>query len=80
MQSVDKPFKQSYTESEAALMLGISIYRLRSLLDEHVFNDGSLRPDNLVLQASDLVLIRYWHRGTGNPKVLRMPRPARQTR
>jgi len=77
MQSVDKPFKQSYTESEAALMLGISVYRLRSLLDEHVFNDGSLRPLNLVLQASDLVLIKYWHRGTTNPKVIRMPKPAR---
>lgn len=73
MPNVDKPFKQFYTEAEAALLLNISVHRLRFLLDEHVFNDGSYRPDDLVLQASDLVLLRFWHRGTPNPKVIRMP-------
>jgi len=84
MQTSDKPavkltdrmFKDSYSEDEAALFLGISLSRLHMLLDEHVFNDGSTRPPELVLQSSDLVLLRFWHRSTPNPKVLRMPRRA----
>jgi hypothetical protein len=74
MQNVDKPFKQYYTEAEAALILGISLSRLRNLLDEHIFNDGTERPVGLRLQTSDLVLLRYWVRGTPNPKLLRMPK------
>lgn len=74
MPSLEKPFKQSYTETEAALLLGISLGRLRLLLDEHIFNDGSKRPDELFLQASDIVLLRFWHRSTPNPKVVRMPK------
>ena len=84
MQSSDKPalkktdriFKDSYNQVEAALFLGISVSRLHMLLDEHVFNDGSERPDDIILQSSDLVLLRFWHRSTPNPKVLRMPRRA----
>ncbi len=74
MPTADKPFKQFYTEAEAAMLLGISIQRLRTLLDDNVFNDGSERPDDLLLQSSDLVLLRFWHRSTANPKVIRMPR------
>lgn len=74
MQNVDKPFKQFYSETEAALILGISVARLRSLLDEHIFNDGTERPDDLRLRASDLVLLRFWHRSAPNPKILRMPK------
>ena len=77
MPTADKPFKQCYTEAEAALILGISLSRLRNLLDEHIFNDGSHRPEELQLQASDLVLLRFWDRGTPNPKILRMPRRSR---
>ena len=76
MLRTDNEFKQYYTESEAALMLGISIHTLRTLLDEHVFNDGTERPDDLQLRASDLVLLRFWHKARPNPKVLRMPRRA----
>lgn len=76
MYSADKPFKQYYTESEAALMLGISVFTLRMLLDEHIFNDGSERPENLQLRASDLVLLRFWHKSRPNPKVIRMPKRA----
>lgn len=72
----DKLFKDSYSEAEAALFLGISVSRLHMLLDEHVFNDGTPRPPDLILQSSDLVLLRFWHRSTPNPKVLRMPRRA----
>lgn len=74
MPNADNPFKQYYTESEAALMVGISIARLHSLLDEHIFNDGSQRPDDLLLQASDVVLLRFWNRSAPNPKIIRMPR------
>jgi len=76
MISADNPFKQYYSEDEAALMLGISVHTLRMLLDEHVFNDGTMRPGNLQLRASDLVLVRFWHNSRPNPKVIRMPRPA----
>lgn len=67
-------FKQFYTETEAALLLGISVPRLRAILDEHVFNDGSRRPEQITLQSSDIVLLRFWNRSTPNPKILRMPR------
>lgn len=74
MYSADKPFKQYYSETEAALMLGISVPTLQMLLDEHVFNDGSTRPSEIQLRASDLVLLRFWHKSRPNPKIIRMPR------
>ena len=55
-------------------MLGISVDRLHRLLDEYIFNDGSVRPPSLTLRSSDLVLLKFWDRGTEDPKVLRMPR------
>ena len=76
MYSADKPFKQYYSEEEAALMLGISVHTLRMLLDEHIFKDGTARPSDLQLRACDLVLLRFWHKSRPNPKVIRMPRPA----
>lgn len=63
-----------YTEQEAAAFLGISVTRLHMLLDDNVFNDGSLRPNNLTFRPCDLVLLGFWHRNTPNPKVVRMPR------
>ena len=68
--------KQLYNETEAAKALGISLMRLHWLLDEHVFNDGTLRPPEVTFEASDLLLIGFWHRSTPNPKVVRMPRRA----
>jgi len=64
----------SYTESEAAAMLGISIDRLHKLLDENIFNDGTPRPPELTLRHAEIVLLAFWDRSTGNPKVIRMPR------
>ncbi len=64
----------SYTETEAAAILGITIERLHRLLDENIFNDGSKRPPDLILRSSDLVLLEFWNRSTENPNVLRMPR------
>jgi hypothetical protein len=71
---IGRKTKETYSEFEAAEALGISIGRLRDLLDDNVFNDGTPRPDNLTLRPSDLVLLGFWHRTSPNPKVLRMPR------
>jgi hypothetical protein len=74
MRSASDRRNDCYTEVEAAHMLGISVQRLHKLLDENVFNDGSARPSDLLLQSSDLVLLEFWNRSTENPNVLRMPR------
>jgi hypothetical protein len=69
-----KPEKEFYSESEAAGFLNISLIQLHSLLDEHIFNDGSRRPDDLTFCESDLVLLGFWNESQQNPKVIRMPR------
>jgi len=74
MISSTKPAKEYYTESEAAAALGITLDRLRMLLDDNLFNDGGPRPAELTLLPSDLVLISFWNKTAANPKVVRMPR------
>ncbi|HUN87451.1 MAG TPA: hypothetical protein VMU28_01595 [Terriglobales bacterium] len=74
MINAEKHQTDSYSEAEAAEILGISITRLHLLLDENIFNDGSKRPHDLQLRSSDLLLLDFWNRSTENPKVLRMPR------
>lgn len=74
MPPISKPAKEYYSESEAAAVLGITVERLRMLLDDNLFNDGSSRPSELTLLPSDLVLISFWHKTAANPKVVRMPR------
>lgn len=69
-----KPMKEYYSETEAADYLDISIHELYSLLDEHIFNDGTPRPDDLSFYESDLVLLGFWKKSQENPKVVRMPR------
>ncbi len=68
--------KEYYTEAEAAQALNISLARLRQLLDEHVFNDGQPRPEQLSFRLSDVILLEFWDRSTPNPKIVRMPRRA----
>ncbi len=68
--------KEFYTEAEAAQALNITLGRLRQLLDEHVFNDGKARPEQLNLRLSDVILLEFWDRSTPNPKIVRMPRRA----
>jgi hypothetical protein len=63
----------SYSEREAAELLGITLERLHKLLDENIFNDGSSRPADLRLQDRDLILLEFWNRTTENPKIVRMP-------
>jgi hypothetical protein len=69
-----KPANEFFTESEAAGYLNISLYELYSLLDEHIFNDGSPRPQDLTFCEADLVLLGFWSKTRENPKVIRMPR------
>ena len=69
-----KPAKESYTELEAAGYLNITINDLHALLDQHIFNDGNPRPENLSFCESDLVLLGFWSEDRQHPKVIRMPR------
>ncbi len=68
--------KEYYTESEAAEALNITVTRVRQLLDEHVFNDGKPRPEQVSFRLSDIILLEFWDRSTPNPKIVRMPRRA----
>jgi len=61
-----------YTEAEAAAELNVSLDRLRNLLDRKVFNDGSMRPDALSFQPTDLLLLRFWLE-QDQPKLIQMP-------
>ena len=69
-----RPVKDSYTEVEAAAALGITLERLRGLLDHNLFNDGTPRPHEITLRPSDLVLVSFWNKTAPNTKVVRMPR------
>lgn len=69
-----KPLKEFYTEIEAAEYLNLTTSELHQLLDEHIFNDGNHRPDDLNFCEADLVLLGFWNKTKENPKVLRMPR------
>ena len=66
--------KDFYTEVEAADYLRISTSELFALLDEHIFNDGNPRPEDITFSEADLVLLGFWSKTRENPKVIRMPR------
>ena len=75
MQTIKKKSADElYSETEAAESLGVSIYRLYDLLDQHIFNDGAPRPTGLTFTNSELVLLGFWDRTEPNPKILRMPK------
>ena len=74
MNNSHQPAKSIYTEAEAADFLGISLTRLHMILDQNLFNDGGERPPEVMFQATDLVLLRFWNRTMANPKVVRMPK------
>jgi prophage maintenance system killer protein len=63
-----------YSEQQVADLLDITVSRLHDLLDEHIFNNGTLRPPGLTFTNSDLLLLGFWRRTQPNPKVVRMPR------
>jgi len=64
--------KDSYTETEAAAELKISVERLHNLLDRKLFNDGSTRPGTVSFQSTDLILLRFWLE-QDQPKLIQMP-------
>jgi len=61
------------SETEAAAFLGISIEKLHQLLDQHIFNDGRLRPAGLTFTNPELLLLSFWNDHETPPKVLSMP-------
>lgn len=74
-----RPVKEFYTETEAAGYLNISIAELHALLDQHIFNDGNPRPEDITFCEADLALLGFWSRGQSpdvsheSPKVITMP-------
>ena len=64
MSNVNRSSQESYSESEAAAALGISIARLHDLLDQYVFTAGSRRPASIEFASSDLLLLGYWNNVT----------------
>ena len=65
--------KQFYSEAEAARHLNISVAHLHALLDQHVFNDGSTRPEGLTFCDTDLVLLGFWSQASEVQNVISMP-------
>jgi hypothetical protein len=65
--------KDHYSEAEAARVLGISIARLHQLLDQYVFNVGSVRPPDIEFTSSELLLLSYWSKESSSPGA--EPRP-----
>lgn len=61
------------TEQQAAQLLGISVDALYRLLDQHIFNNGSPRPANILFTQSDLLLLSYWCDNPKLGKVVAMP-------
>ena len=68
--------KESYSEVEAAAAVGISVARLRELLDRYVFTGLNPRPASIEFTSSDLLLLGYWNHRTerGPGKVIAMPK------
>lgn len=76
MSNVNRSSQESYSESEAAAALGISILRLHDLLDTYVFTAGNKRPASIEFASSDLLLLGYWNNLTvpRETKVIPMPK------
>lgn len=66
--------KDQYNEVEAAAALGITVNELYNLLDTNIFTDGQGRPERIMFQHADLILLSFWQESTPNLKVVRMPR------
>jgi len=60
MLTLKAQMKHLYNEREACEALGIALTSLYSILDEHVFNDGTPRPPNVEFTSSDLLMLSYW--------------------
>lgn len=74
MHNLKPPVKDIHTEEEAAEALNISLPTLHCILDQHIFNDGTPRPEKLQFTSSDLILMEFWRDLMPNCKVVTMPR------
>ena len=65
-----------YSEAEAAAALGITVARLREILDQHIFTNGSVRPSSIQFTSDDLLLLDYWcdSRRTAMHEIITMPK------
>ena len=73
MHNLKIPAKHLYNEREASEALGIPLALLHLILDEHIFNDGAPRPENVEFTSSDLLMISYWVEKTPLENLLAMP-------
>ena len=74
MTETSSTLKDQYNELEAAAALGITVDELYNLLDTNIFTDGQGRPERIMFQHADLILLSFWQQSTPNLKVVRMPR------
>jgi len=65
---------KEFTEQEAADSLGIHLSELHRLLDQHIFNNGTARPQGLLFTYSDILLLSFWSDKPDERNVIRMPR------
>jgi hypothetical protein len=58
---LSKPAKPSYSETEAAAAIGVTIEQLRSLIQNHIVARGEPLGNSPVLtfQRSDLLLLKF---------------------
>ena len=78
MTNPKRPLKDTYIEEEAATALGIPIVRLHQILDQHIFTNGSIRPESIEFTSNDLLLVNFWNKNPSlpppAPRILRMPK------
>ena len=74
----DRLPQEPYTESEAATALGITVARPHQLLDQHIFTQGSIRPESIEFTSYDLLLLSFWNKNgkllPSARRVLQMPK------
>lgn len=68
--------QDSLSELQAAQRLGITIDALYRLLDQHIFNNGTPRPEGIRFTHADLLMLSYWCEPRYG-KVLPMPKRLR---
>jgi hypothetical protein len=73
MLNLKTPAKHLYSEREASEVLGIALPFLHSILDMHIFNDGTPRPANVEFTSSDLLMLDYWVEKTPMENLLVIP-------
>jgi prophage maintenance system killer protein len=77
MSNLNRSPQDTYSETEAAAALGITVARLHELLDKHIFTEGNKRPKSIEFTASDLLLLSYWNQDSKHGptrEVIQMPR------